>query len=72
MGGLMGTIDLDNIDFEKLRSALEKYYKSEQIYKNPFSVSDVLNVDLVADYKLVVIAIENGFDLEEFKKQVSR
>ena len=72
MGGLMGTIGLDKIDFGKLRSALEKYYKSEQIYKNPFSVSDFLSVDHVADYKLVVIAIENGFDLEEFKKQVSR
>ena len=65
-------IDLDNIDYEKLRLTLKKYYESNEIYKNPFSVSDVLNIDNVNDYRLVGIALENGFDLEEFKKEQTR
>ena len=72
MGGLMGTIDYDNIDLEKLRETLKKYYESYEIYKNPFSVSDELSIDHVADYKLITIALENGFDLEDFKKQNTR
>ena len=65
-------IDLDNIDYEKLRLTLKNYYESNEIYKNPFSVSDVLNIDNVNDYRLVGIALENGFDLEEFKKEQTR
>lgn len=68
----MGQIDLENIDFEKLRKTLKGYYESEQIYKNPFAVSDVLNIDNVSDYKLIYIALENGFDLDEFKKDMTR
>lgn len=68
----MGTIDFENIDFEKLRSTLKEYYESDQIYKNPFAVSDVLNIDNVNDYRLIGIAIENGFDLDKFKKELTR
>ena len=68
----MGQIDVENIDYDKLRETLKGYFESEQIYKNPFAVSDVLNIDNVSDYKLIYIALENGFDLEEFKKDITR
>ena len=68
----MGTIDLDTIDIEKLRLDLKKYFESGQIYKNPFSVSSVLSVEHTRDCDLVPIALENGFNLEEYKKQNTR
>ena len=72
MGGFMQDIDIENIDFEKLRSVLKDYFESGDIYKNPFSSADVLNIDNVNDYRLIDIALKNGFDLEDYQKNMTR
>lgn len=54
-----------NIDFDSLRNALINYFGTA-IYSNPYAVADVINIDNVNDCDLIKIAIENGFNLEEF------
>lgn len=68
----MGNIDIDNIDLEKLRSVLKDYFETGKAYKDPFFKANVLNIDNVNDYMLVGIAIENGFNLDDYKKDISR
>ena len=72
MGGLMGNIDIDNIDLEKLRSVLKDYFETGKVCTDPFFKANVLNIDNVNDYMLVGIAIENGFNLNDYKKDISR
>ena len=64
-------MDYENIDFDKLRNHLSVYF-NEGIYENAFGVSDVLNVDKASDLELIKIAIENGFNLEDYKKDPVR
>lgn len=64
-------MEYDNIDFVRLRSDLENYFGTA-IYANPFAVADVINVDSVSDYGLITIALQNGFDLDEYKIDLSR
>lgn len=68
----MGNIDIDNIDLEKLRSVLKDYFETGKVYTDPFFKANVLNIDNVNDYMLVGIAIENGFNLDDYKKDISR
>lgn len=58
-------MNLDNIDFARLRSDLENYFGTA-IASNPFAVADVVNVDSVDDFSLIKIALDNGFDLNNY------
>lgn len=58
------------LDFQKLRTDLEEYFKT--IESNPFGVSDVLNLDNATNANLVVIALQNGFDLKDYEVDYTR
>ena len=70
MGGLMENID--NIDIEKLRSVMKEFFESGKMYTDPFFKSSVLNIDYVNDYELVRIAVDNGFNLDDYQKDITR
>lgn len=53
------------IDIDRLRSDLTDYFGSA-VYDNPFAMADVVNIDNVPDISIVRIAIENGFDLNDY------
>lgn len=65
-------IDFDNIDYEKLRKDLRMYFHFGIILRNPFGIADCINIDTVPYKKLVKIADENGFNLENYIKDKQR
>jgi hypothetical protein len=70
MGGLEN-MDIESIDIERLRSDLEDYFGTAIAY-NPFGVADVISVDMASDAKLISIALENGFNLDDYEIDRSR
>ncbi len=55
-----------NIDIEKLRDDLEDYFGSATpIY--PIAYADVIKVQNASPCELVNIAINNGFDLNDYE-----
>ena len=64
-------IDIDNIDYEKLREDLTKYFEGD-IFKNPFGNADVLSVRDISDQRLLLVALCNQFDLNEYQKGIER
>lgn len=65
-------IDINKIDLDKLRQDLNMYFYFELILRNPFGVSDHINLDKVSDDKLVQIAYENGINLNKYVKSKTR
>ena len=59
------------IDYEKLRSDLIDYYGPAMMY-NPMAVVELSEVENAANDKLVQIALQNGFDLNNYEKQKRR
>ena len=55
-----------NIDFIRLREVLINYFGTA-VYLNPLAQMDLIEVENASNEKLLEIAINNGFDLENFK-----
>ena len=61
----------EEIDYERLRRVLIDYFGSAMPYF-PMAVIDVTDVELASEAKLEQMAIQNGFDLNNYTKQKSR
>ena len=62
-------IDLDDIDIERLRSDLINYYEGAY-FVGGFGAAliDISDIEHASNYQVVQIAINNNFDLNEYKK----
>jgi len=58
----------DNIDYESLRRDLIDYFGTAMMY-NPIAVIELSEVETASNSKLVQIAIQNGFNLENYIDQ---
>ena len=54
-----------DIDILSLKKDLEDYYGTA-INSNPFAMADLVNLDNLKDEELVNLAINNGFDLDNY------
>ena len=52
-------------DIERLRSDLINYFGSATPF-NSFAYSDLIEIENANPYKLINIALNNGFDLENY------
>lgn len=56
----------DNIDYESLRKDLINYFGSATPLF-AMSIIDLSKIEYASNYELINIAINNGFDLSEYK-----
>lgn len=56
------------MDYERLREDLKDYFGTAMMI-NPMAVVELSIVENASDEELEQIAIENGFDLEEYKNK---
>lgn len=61
-------INIEDIDFEKLRCALEDYYGTAMFNVSPFAMVDLIELDKKDDYAILNMAINLNFDLSEYLK----
>ncbi len=54
-----------DIDFLSLKKDLEDYYGTA-INSNSFAMADLVNLDNLTEEELVNLAINNGFDLDNY------
>lgn len=54
------------IDIDKLRAALIDYFGTAMQY-NPVALMDLTKVENASPEELVNIALENGYDLEDYE-----
>ena len=57
-----------DIDYDRLRSDLINYFGSATPMFN-VAYADVIRVQRATNEELVSIALENGFDLEDYKEE---
>ena len=53
------------IDIEKLRDDLRDYFLSATFY-NQYAYADVIEIENAHPFKLIKIATENGFNLNDY------
>ncbi len=58
---------MENFDYEKLKSELKEYFGSATPL-NGFAYVDLIRVEKASEYELVKIAINNGFNLNDYKE----
>ena len=58
-------MDYDNIDFEELRRDLMDYFGTATPMF-PMAFMDVIDVENASESKLIQIALDNGFDLDNY------
>ena len=61
-------ISIEDIDINRLRNDLIDYYGTVSLY-SPQAVIDLSKVENANPYELVMIAINNNFDLENYINQ---
>lgn len=61
----MEEIDINDLDIESLREDLTDYFGSA-IFINPYAKYDMLEVSTCNIIRLINIAIENNFDLNNY------
>lgn len=61
-------ISIEDIDVNRLRNDLIDYYGSASLY-SPQAIIDLSKVENASPYELVMIAINNNFDLEDYINQ---
>lgn len=64
-------MDISSIDIKKLRKDLIDYYGSG-VYNLSISIMDLIKIEKCSPYMLVDIALENGFNLGDYKLNISR
>lgn len=57
--------DYDNIDFDELRRDLMDYFGTATPMF-PMAFMDVIDVENASEDKLIQIALDNGFDLDNY------
>ena len=62
------SIDINDIDIEKLRRDLIDYFTSAMFMVSPIAVVDVTDVEYASDEEVVKIALDNKFDLRKYLK----
>lgn len=63
---------MEEIDYEKLRFDLIDYYGTAIFCGNPMSIIEVSRVETCSNQELIYIALQNGFDLSDYKKYKNR
>lgn len=58
----------EEIDYERLRNDLMNYFGSAMMYY-PVAVVELSEVEHASPSKLIQIAIQNGFNLDNYKEQ---
>ena len=58
----------DNINIDELRKDLLDYFGTASINASPVSMMNVIEVQKASEEQLVYIAIQNGFDLNNYQK----
>ncbi len=56
-----------NIDIDRLRKDLEDYFGSAMFNASPLAIMNLNEVEEASDEELIEIAIENGFNLNDYK-----
>ena len=62
---------VNNMDYESLREDLKNYFGTAIAF-NQMAIIDLMMVESASNDKLVYIAIQNGFDLDNYKNQKYR
>ena len=62
-------MNYDEINIEKLRRDLIDYFGSASFNGFPIAAMELISVENASDEKLINIAINNNFDLNEYVKQ---
>ncbi len=57
-----------SIDIESLRADLIQYFGTASYY-NKMAMMDLIKVETASDEEVVLIAIQNGFDLSKYEVQ---
>lgn len=58
----------DNINIDELRKDLLDYFGTASINASPVAMMNVIEVQKASEEQLVYIAIQNGFDLNNYQK----
>lgn len=61
----------ENIDYDKLRSDLMDYFGSAMAYY-PAAVIELSEVENASNDKLIQIAIQNGFNLNDYENSKTK
>ncbi|MBR6690663.1 MAG: hypothetical protein IKL65_04970 [Bacilli bacterium] len=61
----------NDIDFESLRQDLMDYFGTAMMY-HPAAVIELSQVENATNNKLIELAIQNGFNLENYKEQKTK
>ena len=59
-------INVDDIDFERLRNDLIDYFASAMFIVSPSALIDLTKVENASDEALILIAINNHFDISNY------
>ena len=56
-----------DIDTDSLRADLMDYFGTAMA-SNPIAMMNLIEVENASDYEIIRIALENGFDLEDYQE----
>ena len=62
-------MDISDIEIEKLRHDLINHFTAAMFIVSPVALMDLTEVENASDEEIVKIALENGFDLENYSRQ---
>ena len=60
--------DIENIDIETLRSDLVEEFTAAMFCASPVALVDLTEVENASDEELIIIAKNNKYDLNEYRK----
>ena len=58
---------IENLNFDKLREDLLDYYGTAMFNASPLAIIELTKVEKANNEELIEIAINNNFDLNEYK-----
>ena len=61
-------MNIENIDYEKLRADLIDYFGSAMFVGLPMAIMDLSNIETASYEELIKIAKKNKFDLTKYQK----
>ena len=62
----------DNINIDELRKDLLDYFGTASISASPVAMMNVIEIQKASEEQLVYIAIQNGFDLNNYNNNLLR
>ena len=62
----------DNINIDELRKDLLDYFGTASISASPVEMMNVIEIQKASEEQLVYIAIQNGFDLNNYNNNLLR